>query len=105
MNDKYHAFYKFEARPEGVPRIDIPDGWGACDALLITSIIYGADGSVSTAFIGMDGTEAGPLKPYDYFRTWSMLADTLANHEGLSEQARQICRESFQMVKSRMLGR
>lgn len=57
----YRLTYAFDKHPEGIKKEDVPAGRGACDAVLLASIIYPPSGALSVQFVGHDGRTDGEL--------------------------------------------
>lgn len=99
----YRLTYKFEAHPEGLKREELPADHGACDAMLLVSMIYPPDGSYSQAVVGVDGrnTATGPngerleLAAKEQFKAWIMSAKYFAELEGLDPGRRLFAAEVF----------
>ena len=53
-NHKYRLIYKLDKQPKGVTKEEVPEGFGACDAVLFCSMIYPPDGGFSVYFMGVD---------------------------------------------------
>lgn len=58
---------------------------GGCDAVIIHSIIYPADGSRSEVIIGHDGRTDTDLSDEEMFKSWAMLAHRLAQSTTLGD--------------------
>lgn len=96
---KYHVVYNITPHKEGITADEVPEGLGACTALLIGSIIYREDGSYSTVFYGMDGRTAEDLDADEMWKAWVMLSKTLAENNKLSPNKRMLCRKVFETVR------
>ena len=60
---------------------------GGCDALVLVSMMFPADGSYSQAVSSFDGRTGGhPLHDSELWRVWSVLAAQLAGSETLRKQ-------------------
>ena len=90
----------YDVTPHDPPleREEIPDGRGACHAVLITSIVKAPDGSSSYAFVSMD-EEGEDIPPLELWKAWLMLATTLKDTlpEGFQKEA---CSEVFEAAKA-----
>jgi len=104
---KYRLIYKLEKKPDGVAKGDVPEGFGACDAVLFCSMIYPADGSFSVYFIGVDGRKEGEmenLEDIEWFKVWTLLASRLAASTTLSADKKNFARETFESMRVKLLG-
>lgn len=106
---KYKLLYKIEKPPDGVMKEEVPEGFGATDALLVTSIIYPPDGSLSIFFIGKDGRRSekigeATLDDREWFKVWAMLATRLANSTTLQVGKRDICRSVHEIIRDSIVG-
>ncbi len=103
---KYKLLYKLEATPDGVPVDKIPEGMGACDAVLFCSMIYPADGSFSVYFIGKDGrrTDGKDLDDNEMFKVWSLLANRLGASTTLSEGKKKLAGEVWEIIRGAVLA-
>lgn len=88
---KYHLLYTVEGKPDGVTKAEIPPNTGACDAILMASIAYPPDGSISTLFIGHDGRTNDELDENEWWKVWSFLAARLAKSTTLSANKKEVC--------------
>lgn len=108
MTHNYKLLYKIEKPEGGVSKADVPAGYGATDALLLTSILYPEDGSLSTFFIGIDGRKPTDLKEAElddneWFKIWSMLTKRLADSETLPEGKKAFCGQVFEAFRAILL--
>lgn len=80
MNGRYHILYTATPQPKGLPREEIPPGNGACDCIVVHSIIGvpGSAGPLSVAVVSLNGTDGSELTPEQQFTVWSLWADSLA---------------------------
>lgn len=106
---KYRLSYKLEPLPDGgitaeEAKARAKDGHGACDAMLVASIIYPEDGSLSIMFAGKDGRTGEDLADVEWFKVWMLLTERLARSETLGEGKRFLCAEIFQMVAQAVMG-
>ena len=98
----YPIIYSVEPRDPPVPRSEIPDGWGATDQLVVTSIMKG-EGGTSTLFMSFDGNTGKELPPTELFKMWMLLASQLA--ETLPEgNRRELCRDVFEAIRTGILN-
>lgn len=91
VEQKYYVTYGVHLHPEGLPKSQIPEGCGACDAILIGSILLPEDGSYSQMVLGEFGKDGRPLTSKDVFKFWSVLATHLSTDPDLDEGRRALC--------------
>jgi hypothetical protein len=105
---KYKLIYKLDKQPKGVVKEEVPEGFGACDAVLFCSMIYPPDGGFSVYFIGVDGRKEGPiqenLEDIEWFKVWTLLASRLAASQTLSPDKKNFCQETFESMRVKLLG-
>lgn len=99
MNGKYHVTYDAKMHPEGVAKEDIPAGHGACDELLIVSVIHDASGASSTLFSGHNGIKSAPADDAAWFHAWTLMAKNLSESKTLPAAARTLCGIVFENIK------
>jgi hypothetical protein len=106
MSHRYKMQYKVVPLPEGITveqaRAASKEGLGSCDAMLMASIIYPEDGSLSILFIGHDGRTNDELADIEWFKVWTMLTARLAKSETLPEDKRAFCNAVFELVREAM---
>lgn len=88
MSDKYEHEYKVKWHADycSMKAEEVKaEGVGACDALILHSIIFPPDGSYSHNFFAMDGRERKPLSDEEVFKAWMMLGMTLERKGQLPE--------------------
>lgn len=98
----YHLTYNVIRHPKGILKRAIPQGHGACDRLLICSIIDGKDGGVSYAMLSRDGKTGDKLSPIELFKVWAVLAKALTKKD-VPSTIRQLCGSVHEAVKSAVL--
>jgi len=101
----YHMTYNATSHVDGIERGDIPDGHGATDAMVIASILYGADGSSSVALASHDGRTDAPLPIVEVFKAWANIAHALKDEETLDPAWRDLCRRVFEEVRAVVMER
>ena len=101
----YRVTYSHHLYPEGLTREQIdemqekdPD-LGACDALVMFSLLYPEDGSYSWLMIPRDGRTGKDLSDAEVWKCWAMLAHRLSMSETLSPGKKELCREVHEAVK------
>lgn len=104
MTQKYHLTYDIERHKDGIAKDKIPEGHGACDHVILCSIIDSSDGGVSRAFVSMNGKTGEALEPIELFQAWVMLAMQLSQtltHKHV--QKALLCKHVFETVRSWVL--
>ena len=97
---RYNLLWKCVPKPDGVTVDEVPEGWGACTAMVFLSIIREPDGGLSTNFFPIDGEvasdEGEPVSDsLDYdevFKAWLMMAEALGRRPELSNAKRGFCK-------------
>jgi len=109
MPDEEHRYkiaYQVELPENGITKEELAERRvGGCDCIVVASIIGrpGGPGGLSTVIVSLDGFTGGDLTPEQQFQIWSTWAHALM--EQLPEGTRKdICREAFKAVKTRILG-
>lgn len=100
----YRLIYRFEAKPDGIERRDIPDDHGACDMAMVVSIIGELEGALSFAVWSVDGRTKGALDDAMLFQCWVMLAKDLAESASLVPGRRELCALTFRIVRDAILS-
>lgn len=97
---KYHLLWDAEPAPEGVKKEDIPEGRGACDAMVFVSLLYPPDGSLSVAVKSLDGRVEGhtSMSSPELFKAWVMFGAALSRMPGLNQREQQLAMEVTQIV-------
>lgn len=106
---RYRLSYLFETLPgDGISveeaKTRAKDGHGACDAMLVASIIYPADGSLSIMFAGKDGRTGEELDESEWFKVWMLLTERLSRSRTLTDAKRQICGLIWEIVAKSVMG-
>ena len=96
MSHRYKLVYKIVSKgPDGIDAGDVHEGYGACDAIFMASIIYPPDGSLSHLYVGLDGRlpprneetgEPADLDDVEWFKVWALLSARLARSATLSPE-------------------
>jgi hypothetical protein len=74
-------------------------GLGGCDALILVSVIFRADGSRSQQAVSIDGRSGGDLPPDEWFKSWVLLAHGLMNQTALTTGERDLCAMVFEAIR------
>jgi hypothetical protein len=75
---------------------------GACDAIIIHSIIFPPDGSRSEVIYGK-GADGEPITDIEMFKSWTMMASRLAASKELDTDKKQLCGEVFEQIRMAIL--
>jgi hypothetical protein len=100
---KYHTTYKVNAHPEGLEAAEVPDEHGACTALVFASLVYPSDGSFSALVGSMDGRTGEKLPAAEVWKTWTLMAKSLADDPTLSPNKRMLCQQVFDIVREAIM--
>lgn len=65
MSQKWHLLYTTKCVPEGLTREDIPRETGACDAIVVLSIVLPPTGEYSQLVASLDGRTKEELPTKD----------------------------------------
>lgn len=76
---------------------------GACDAVVIFSLIYPADGSFSSLLLSKDGRTGEELTDKELWKVWSMFARRLADSKTLDPARKAIAAIAFDDVREMIL--
>lgn len=79
---RYRLLWTMEPANMAVEEVEAQNK-GACDAMLIVSIVYREDGTPSIQMHPLDGRTDSPLCKEDVFRVWVELAHRLLHTPGL----------------------
>lgn len=98
----YCLTYEITPHPEGIEKDQVPEGEGACDAIIVVSILHG-DAATSRMFIGIDGRESRVLNPGEMFASWAVWASQLADMLSLDSWQWRAVRDASEAVKTAVL--
>jgi hypothetical protein len=112
MTDKpehlYKVSYKIETNDPPITadqaRERAEQGWGACDAVLMASILFPEDGSYSVLFASRDGRTDEELSENEMFKVWMMLANRLAQSDDLDSVKRAIAQTTWEIIVQSIFG-
>lgn len=89
---RYPLTYDVKAIPGGATAEEARvAGLGAADAVVLTSIVRGDDGSVSHLTLSLDGATGKPLPDDEVFKAWALLTHRLAESPTLGPGKRALC--------------
>lgn len=90
--EKYEHKYKmtYELKQAEVTATEVPEGYGACDAMIMHSIIFPPDGSYSHFMVSLDGRTGEDMDTAEEFKAWTMMAATLAKRDDLSPGRKEL---------------
>lgn len=101
---KYYVTYNIHLHPEGLLKSQIPEGRGACDAILIGSILLPEDGSYSQVTMGEFGKNGRQFTTKDVFKFWAVLASQLSEDPDLDEGRKALCYLVHLTMKKALAG-
>jgi hypothetical protein len=107
---RYKMTYEVHRKPEGFTKAELNkmseanEDLAAADAVLIASILYPEDGSLSVLFIGYDGRTDETLSDLEWFKVWVMLTSRLSKSKTLHEGKRELCGLVFETIAAAMRG-
>lgn len=112
MAHKYKLIYTTEPVPDGITKAQLdarPDHakLGACDAILLCSLLYPEDGTFSVYFVGADGRKTdgiGELDDDEWFKVWTMLAHRLAASKTLPQGKREFAADVFETYRKALMA-
>jgi len=100
--EKYKIEYNLVHHPEGVDgEVIKKKGAGACDSIVILSILNLHGGDCSIATISMNG-ETGKGDAGETFKAWAILANVLMDEKQLPDWQREICGEAHRDVRDQL---
>jgi hypothetical protein len=103
-NEKlYHITYDVTAHPKGIKKSDLKPGGGACDTIVIGTIMND-ESHISYKIMGLDGSTNKPLEDDELFKFWAILAYQLSKSEILGEGRRGLCAKVHEAVKKAVLA-
>lgn len=104
---RYPIAYKVETPKEHPPRTpdELRDAdLGGCDAIIIHSILFRADGSRSEAIVTKDGRTGDELPVDELFKSWAMLAHGLSQDKDLGEGRRLLAEMVHEILREIVTG-
>lgn len=75
------------------------EGWGACNAAILLSILFPPDGSYSMMLMSKDGRTNEPLPDHEVFKAWWLLAERLGRSTTLDEGRRLFAKAVFEQFR------
>jgi hypothetical protein len=89
----YHLTYQINDHPDGITQAEVPSDHGACNAILVVSVMYPEAGGVSMLMVDGDGRDLGQDLPAEtLFSIWTMLAEKLSDRDDLANVPRAVCK-------------
>ena len=102
MNDhKYTTQYSIENK--SLSAEEISEGTGACNDIIIHSIILPDDGSYSHLLVSKSGDTGDDLTGDELFKAWVMMAKTIADNPTTSPSKASLAEALFETVREAML--
>lgn len=81
MSQKWHLLYTTKCVPEGLTREDIPRETGACDAIVVLSIVLPPTGEYSQLVASLDGRTKEELPTKDLWKAWVLMGANLLSRK------------------------
>lgn len=100
---KYRLIYQITPKPEGILKKDLPKDVGACDSVVLISMLDHDDGSYSQVNVTLDGATEKPITPNQLFKVWSLLTKELADDKDLEAGKRAFCNDIFEVIREAAL--
>lgn len=98
MNEqRYPLTYELRGEDPPLTRAEIEPGRGACDAVILLSLLYPEDGSFSLLIASKDGRTGDEVSDAEIFKCWGMLAERLAESRTLSPNKRELARTLWEV--------
>lgn len=98
-NRKYSVTYVGAVHQPPISRADVaklgPDA-GACDALLLASVLFDGNGNPDVLFATVDGRKDGPMAADDVWKVWAFLSKWLMEQPLLTAAERTECRRAYE---------
>jgi len=82
---------------------EIPEGVGACNDIIIHSIILPPDGSYSHCMVSQSGETKKDLTGDELFKAWVMMAKTVVDNPTTSPHKASLAAALFETVREAML--
>lgn len=76
---------------------------GGTDAIIVHSLIFPEDGSLSHNFYSIDGRTSDALGDTDTFKAWSMMAFALKDRSDLPAWQREIVTQVYDKIREAIL--
>ena len=97
----YRLAYRVVVLREGTRKENIPPGWVACDAVLVSPLVYSADGKgFGIAVNSIDGRTKLALSFGEMFNVWATLAHELALHKEATPGKVDLCIDVCNILSS-----
>jgi hypothetical protein len=97
MEHRYKVIYRIE--PREVSKEEVPEGYGACDAVIVHSLLRPPDGSLSHMVLSLDGRTGKELSADELFEAWIAMSHALAQMTDLSAAKRKVALIPFTIVR------
>ncbi len=92
------SFGDMRSHPEGASAVELEkEQRGGADALLLASLIYPEDGTLSLLFRSLDGRTGKELEDREWFKIWTLMGKRLAASKTLDPARREFARMTFDM--------
>lgn len=95
---KYSITYNFKHHENGIAKDELTKDDGACDGLVIGSILYPEDGSYDQQVYGLNGKEARAMTDKELFKFWAVLAASLSQSKTLDAGRKGLCERVHEII-------
>lgn len=111
MAHRYALKYKLEfdhkeggfTKEEILKEVEQSDSIGACDAMILVSIIR-EEAGISYAIVSSDGHNEGEsISDLELFKAWGMIANRLATQSDLIDWQRDVCVKTSETIRDAVL--
>jgi hypothetical protein len=110
---RYRVTFAVNHHPQGLTKEELlarlpvgtdgTDG-GACDSIVLATIVHGQDGGLSTQIWSLDGATGESVRDAEiFFTVWCSLAKHLGNSKTLGPSSKALCDEVFKRIKRAIL--
>lgn len=88
---RYALLYNIKPADPPLLQEELPEGWGAADAVVVTSVVHAAEGT-TFAIVGWDSLTGGPPTIEELFKYWLVWADFLLASLPLDDPRSTLCK-------------
>lgn len=103
---RYKASYgDLTAHPEGITAAELSEkNLCGTDALLVASVLYPPDGSLSVLFLSLDGRTGKDLSDHEWFKVWTLLSKRLSESETLDGGRKEFAKITWDALRDALLS-
>lgn len=104
---RYPLTYDIRAEDPPLAREEIEAGRGACDAIVLLSLLYPTDGGggFSMRVLSKDGRTADEVSEAELFNCWARLSKSFAESTTLHPGKRMLAREVWEIWHGAVMAR